>query len=53
MEIDDRLLDELLDRVLAEIGNTVEFATLDVELSDEDYASIWNAYREELINELK
>ena len=53
MEINDELLDILIDRVLSDIGTTVDRAVGDKYLTETEYAQLWNAYRKELLNELK
>ena len=53
MGINDELMDILIDRVLSDIEATVDRAIGDKDLTSSEYAQLWNAYRKELLNELK
>ena len=53
MEINDELMDLLIDRVLNAIEATVDRAVGDKDLTSREYTQLWNAYRKELLNELK
>lgn len=53
MEINDDYLDCLIDAVLSEIENITENTVGSNKVTDSEYAELFNAYRKELINELK
>ncbi len=53
MGINDELMDILIDRVLSDIEATVDRAIGDKDLTETEYSQLWNAYRKELLSELK
>ena len=53
MGINDELMDILIDRVLSDIGTTVDRTIGDKYLTEIEYTQLWNAYRKELLSELK
>ena len=53
MKINDELMDILIDRVLSNIETTVDRAIGDKNFTEAEYLQLWNAYRKELLIELK
>ena len=53
MQINDNYLDSLIDAVLGEIEHITEHTIGDRDVTDSEYAELFNEYRKKLINELK